>query len=252
MPHRARLILAALLAALIVGVVGAASARAERQSDETIIRHFDLIAFGDEFSPRPNPRVSKWVRPIRMFVQFDARLEPLAEDFLHKHMARLARLTGVTIDFVASKDDANYVVIFTDRERYLDTLMEHLDRRRATARLMARLGRTHCLGIMSYRKSTAELTRAVVVIPADSARENNMLIACIVEETTQAMGLPNDNDSVVPSVFNDKIQIEQLTPHDLLLLRLLYHPDIEVGMRRKDALEVARRVLPALRAAAGY
>ena len=69
----------------------------------------------------------------------------------------------------------------------------------------------------------------------------------IVEETTQSMGLPNDYKEVYPSVFNDSSRLDDLTEHDILLLRLLYDPRMKAGMKRDEALAVAREILPELR-----
>ena len=78
-----------------------------------------------------------------------------------------------------------------------------------------------------------------------------MLKSCIVEETTQVMGLPNDSSDVRPSIFNDRGGLDDLSGQDVLLLRLLYDPRLKAGMTRDEALATARRILPELRVRAG-
>lgn len=227
----------------------AGSAGALELSNAEILRNFDVIAFRNEMREVTNPRVSKWVRPIRLYKQFDAIIAPGVEDFLDKHMDRLARLTGVSISGVTTRRQANFVIIFTRREDYLKTALAQFDPEGggASSELRARLKRTHCLGIYRARESNAELVRAIVIIPVDSTRKRGILKRCIVEETTQSMGLPNDSDDANPSIFNDRSRLKDLTPHDILLLRLLYHPDLRVGMARLDALRIAEQILPRLR-----
>jgi hypothetical protein len=227
----------------------AASAGALELSNAEILRNFDVIAFQNEMREVTNPRVSKWVDPIRVYKQFDAIIAPGVEDFLDKHMERLARLTGVAISAVTSRKRANFIIIFTRRESYLQTALAQFDPEGggASRELRARLERTHCLGIYRARESNAALVRAIVIIPVDSARKRGILKRCIVEETTQSMGLPNDSDDANPSIFNDRSRLKDLSAHDILLLRLLYHPALRVGMAREDALRIAERILPRLR-----
>ncbi|MHA1537650.1 MAG: DUF2927 domain-containing protein [Alphaproteobacteria bacterium] len=225
------------------------SAGALELSNAEIIQNFDVIAFRNEMREVINPRVSKWVNPIRVYKQFDAIIAPGSEEFLDKHMERLARLTGVSISAVTSRKKANFIIIFTRREAYLRSALAQFDPEGggASRELQARLKRTHCLGIYRARESNAELIRAIVIIPVDTALKNGILRRCIVEETTQSMGLPNDSDDANPSIFNDSSPLKDLSAHDILLLKLLYHPALRVGMKRLDALRIAERILPRLR-----
>lgn len=239
---------ALLFAASLLPAAG--SVGALELSDAEILRNFDIIAFRNEMREVTNPRVSKWVRPIRVYKQFDAIIAPGVEDFLDKHMDRLARLTGVSISDVTAVKKANFIIIFTRREDYLKTALAQFgpEGGGASRELQARLKRTHCLGIYRARESNAELVRAVVIIPVDTALKNGILKRCIVEETTQSMGLPNDSNDANPSIFNDRSRLKDLSAHDILLLRLLYHPALRVGMKRAEALRIAKHILPRLRA----
>lgn len=44
---------------------------------------------------------------------------------------------------------------------------------------------------------------------------------CVSEELTQILGLTDDSDEVVPSIFNNQSQPEDLTAKDRCFLRLL-------------------------------
>jgi len=240
------------LAILLVAVSAAFSAfRADagELSNAEILRNFDVIAFQNEVRNIPNPRVTKWVRPIRAYKQFDETIAPEMEDFLDKHMRRLADVTGLDIEYVNDAQSANFLIIFTRRADYLPTALKHVKpgERGVPRDIARRLSRTNCLGVFSVRPSNSELEHAVVVIPVDHVLARGLMTRCIVEETTQSLGLPNDSDDANPSVFNDTSRLKDLSAHDLLLLRLLYHPDLEVGTPRRAALLTAARLLPQLR-----
>ena len=66
--------------------------------------------------------------------------------------------------------------------------------------------------------------------------------ACLNEEIGQALGPVNDLYRLPDSVFNDDNIHLQLTGFDLLMLRILYSPELRVGMSR----DAASAALPAL------
>ena len=76
-----------------------------------------------------------------------------------------------------------------------------------------------------------------------------LLRSCVEEELTQAMGLPNDDAGVRPSIFNDEKEFGVLTAHDELLLRILYDPRLEPGMTPGTAMPVVRQIIGELRPA---
>ena len=238
--------------ALTVGLasIGAqAPASAAELTNAEILRNFDVIAFQNEMRHIENPRVTKWTGPITAYKQFDVEVDTATEDFLDRHMERLADVTGIDISYVNELSAANFQIIFTRRANYMATALKHMKpgRRGITKGVARRLRSTNCLGVIAVKPATGEIERAIVVIPVDHARARGILTRCIVEETTQAMGLPNDFDDANPSVFNDTSRLKDLSAHDILLLRLLYQPELEVGMPRREALLTAARLLPLLR-----
>lgn len=235
-----------LLSTLFATPRGAA---AQTLSDETILRDFDIIAFRNEMRKLANPRVIKWVRPLKIFLQMDIEIEPQVRDYLIHHMRRLASITRLAMHYQRRKADANFLIIFTRREDYARTIDRNSGRVGAerSAAILRELYRSNCVTIYSTNQKSGEIVRAVVVIPVDSARQKGLLGRCIVEETTQSLGLPNDSDDVTPSIFNDRSRLNDLSSHDILLLRLLYHPRMRVGLARAPALDVARQILPEIR-----
>lgn len=218
----------------------------ERISDAQIVRYFDLIALRSEYQQIRNPRVTRWDGPIRIHVEQDVAIEPVVMEDLRTHMSRLSRLTAVPMSYVDDARQANYQIVYTRMDRFAHYIERFLGGSSALSRRL--IQRAHCVGFYGINRRTGAITQARAVIPVDHARERGVLYACTVEETTQIMGLPNDEPTVLPSIFNDSTIYEDLTPVDELLLRLLYHPRMRPGMPRDEALAIAREVLPSLRA----
>ena len=91
--------------------------------------------------------------------------------------------------------------------------------------------------------ATGHIVSAAIVIPVDLARSRGKLLACVVEEITQALGLPNDSEHAYPSIFNDHTPEELLAPLDVVLLKLLYEPDLKTGMTLSEVKPVVKRLL---------
>jgi len=86
----------------------------------------------------------------------------------------------------------------------------------------------------NYFTKKGEIVAAVIIFPARHPESYHR--ACAVEEITQILGLPNDSNTVKPSIFNDHSRYFELTEHDRWLLRALYQKDITPGMSRNETL----------------
>ena len=70
---------------------------------------------------------------------------------------------------------------------------------------------------------------------------------CLVKMTARALGLFADSDVVQPSVFSaDGAELDYLPTNDNISLRPLYDPRIERGMKREEAMGMARQISPEL------
>lgn len=83
------------------------------------------------------------------------------------------------------------------------------------------------------------------------ARARGKLVACVVEELTQLLGLPNDSELVFPSIFNDRSTDEFLSPLDVMLLRMLYDPRLKAGMDLATTRPLAQQIATELIRAGG-
>lgn len=61
-----------------------------------------------------------------------------------------------------------------------------------------------------------EIISAEIVLPLDHVFSRGLLISCIIEESTQVLGLPNDSDWVHPSIANDARKVELLIGLDYI------------------------------------
>jgi len=209
-----------------------------------LVRDFDLIALRREFAHNAAARVLKWEGPVRIHI--DRRAYIGAEDlaFLQRHISTLYAVTAVEMTYVRDAVDSNFRILFVAREEFQRAVMESYEGNPETVRQVAR--RASCLTL--FEGDGGPLVRATVVIQVDRARARGLLRRCMVEETTQSMGLVNDSREVGPSLFNDATyQVVELNDHDRSLLRMLYHPRMRAGMNREDALGIAREILPEVR-----
>lgn len=214
-------------------------------SNAVLLRSFALIALKREHEDDADPGIAKWQSPIRVRIFHAAGAGKEAIQGLWAHLGRLARLSGLTIRRARPGEDANYRIIFTARRDFADRVRSSL--KAGTEAVAVRLVQANCVGMFQQDVETQAITRATVIIPVDHAQARGLLRRCIVEETTQVLGLPNDAALPVASVFNDTSRDQELSAHDALLLRLLYHPSLRPGMKRRAAMETARTALPEVR-----
>ena len=206
-----------------------------------LLRNFGNIAFGNEHRVTRDDRLAKWTSPIRYRIADEVGVEPQIRRDLKEHMALLRRISGHPIRAAKQAEPANFRIIFTRLANYRAHLGVSLSRPHPA--LVARLARSDCAGVFQRRRDTNAIVAAVAIIPVDHARERGILYHCIVEETTQLLGLPNDSDQADFSLFNDHSKRDNLHCQDRFYLRLLYRPEIVPGMTKPAALSVARKLI---------
>ena len=227
----------------------------ERLSNAEIVRNFNIIAFGNEYTQQRFERIRKWRKPV--IARIDGNPPAYFEDFVRQHLAELSKITGHPARLA-----------YSDRMRREKRLARGLNAksfnmfllyypmRELTAVVRQQLGgkmdpslRRLNSGVSTCEaqvfKKGDEIRTAVILFPAYDERKT--LRACVVEELTQVMGLVNDSNSVRPSIFNDSSRYFELTGHDRLLLRILYDPRMPVGMARRDAMRAAHTIVREIR-----
>jgi len=206
---------------------------------DTLLRDFETIAFGVEFEQETDGRLHKWAAPIRFYLDIRAGQPELYRRLTAEHLAQLRELTGLDIGFVDDPATADVVMIFDRADTLVATAIHYAP---SLADSVTLLRDALCFGRFS-RNQAGEIISGLIGIPSDRAPSEGKLPHCIVEETTQLLGLPNDSDLVNPSIFNDRSVIDYLTEHDRVLVRLLYDRRLPPGMGREEAVEAARGIL---------
>src|SRR3546814_10532404 len=64
---------------------------------ETLLRDFEIVAFGAEFGQKTDGRLHKWTGPIRYFFDIRAGEAALYRRLVRNHMALLDELAGIEI-----------------------------------------------------------------------------------------------------------------------------------------------------------
>lgn len=187
-----------------------------------IERAFIEIALKNEYR-QTDMRLVKWETPIRyQFTYFHLPQNDLVEHLTNAHFEHLEKITYHPIQ--ETKQQANFDIILTKDKHYDEAIQ------RFTGSKVENIARdSACMAHYAKNKKGA-IIRAKIIIPVDHAFSKGLLPACIVEEITQSMGLPNDSDWVNPSIANDASKEDLLTGLDYIMLKLLYNPQLKAGM----------------------
>jgi hypothetical protein len=232
-----------LALALAVVVVLLACERAGRAADSLsnaqVAANLMEIVFGSEFVGEDSGTVRKWTAPVRIaiYAKDPGRDRGLVEPVLQQ----LHDLTGLDIQLVdRSAPDQNGYILILGRDQFYAYAQSHLS--------PGKNPRTNtyldCFGIFAADRGGVinELTAVIPDFASDASKR-----ACVIEEVTQALGLPNDSFTVKPSIFNDDDEYQDLTWQDELFLRVLYDARVQPGMSRTEFEPLARRIVDELR-----
>jgi hypothetical protein len=206
------------------------------QSPEYLQQAFNEVALHSEYVAGEQV-VRKWQQPVKVWLEHHADQVEQHTMLAKYHLQHLSHITGHPILFAKSREEANFIVVFSHLQLWRNDIA--LVSGRLTLKPPA--DATCMFGLDLDEKQA--IKKAWVVIPVDFAQERRQLLSCIVEESTQAMGLPNDSEKVYPSIFNDKTPESLLTGLDALLLKMLYLPAIKPGMRAAQVQPILARQL---------
>ena len=184
---------------------------------------------------------------MRLQLEFGASV-PLAERARDRATVadvatRLARATGHPVGLTGG--GGNFLVlVLSEEERAaigprLQELLPGLPASDVAA-IRDLAPQNFCTVFAYSRDGAATYAEAVAVIRSELP--DRLRRSCFHEELAQGMGLPNDSPTARPSIFSDTDEFGRLTPHDELLLRMLYDPRLRVGMTVEEARPVAQEI----------
>lgn len=186
-------------------------------------------------------QVNKWLQPIRYQIDDRTGDQALHRKMVADHLYHLAFITGLDIKPAAMSEKANLRIIFASEKDLDRSLSDDFGLSDDTFRRQI-IQDSVCLARVKASKK-GEIKSAGVIIPVDRARAHGKLMSCVVEELTQVLGLVNDSAKVFPSIFNDRSFNDFLSGLDYVLLKLLYEPEIEAGMRRTELEQQLKLIL---------
>ena len=193
---------------------------------EDVIRSFREVCLDAEFINSGDPsKVQKWTEPVRYRIYGTPTQEDLA--VLESFARWLNALEG--FPGMAEAEDAgsaNYTIHFCTQEEMLSLMgpdFEFMD------------------GAVTFWYDMDEIYSAIVCIRRDL--NQTLRNSVILEEVYNSLGPVQDTwertDSIIYAGYSEP---QQLTPMDELLLKLLYHPDIQCGMTALECERVIREL----------
>ncbi len=206
------------------------------QESHYIENSFYDIALKNEYNSKQT-KIRKWTQPLNVYINHQVGDSNLHLRILKMHLSHLNQITHLPIRYVKNKEQANLKVFIT-QSKYVNKIIST----EISPKSVKQLRNAVCLANIRQNKH-GEITKALVIIPVDRARMHGKLISCFVEELTQILGLPNDSKSVYPTIFSDKNIYKLLTGLDYLLLKLLYSPEVKVGMSKEEVRPIIVKLL---------
>ncbi|MGC9418282.1 MAG: DUF2927 domain-containing protein [Rhodovulum sp.] len=225
-------------------------------SRRALVEDFVRIALYDEYVSRSGrlvaretqSRLRRWEQPIRMGLVFGASVPEAQRDKDRAEIAaytrRLSGLTRLPIRMVDPAQANFHVLILNEDERraigpQLRDLVPGIDT--TAVRTIETIPRsTFCLVLAFSRGQSSTYSRAVAVIRGE--HPERLRQSCIHEELAQGLGLANDSPAARPSIFNDDEEFALLTPHDALLLKILYDRRLRPGMVESEARPIVETI----------
>ena len=219
--------------------------------------------------PKTRAMLRRWDDEVNYLVLSLGEGSAGADDHVETFVTRLRGLTGRVFRKAKPRskrtegDPAPDLIIAVGSDQLFEQMIDGARRKKASDRLAVwHRSTSPCAGWLVWErptkagedaaednasaddagppKPTGTITFAFVAVRSDLSE--TITQSCLEEEIAQVMGLPNDNDAVRPSLFNDDEEFALLTRHDELLLKILYDPRLSPGMTPGEAMPIVRTI----------
>ena len=224
----------------------AGSALAQNAKDQpfdtdAFIAFFDRLIFDSRHLP-----VSKWVKPIRFRFLGGISLE--RRNFIERFAYHLSYLTTHPMEMAAENNANVFIVSSPDPQSEVFEGFRKLaesvigpegvdDLRKIDSKAL------NCLVKMAHDWSDKGAAFRSAILFFNSKSSEKQLTICITVMLPVMLGFSSRPIPGAPSVFGTQTRTGQLTDYDRKALRYLYRPQIKVGMHRKEALRILRKLL---------
>jgi len=199
------------------------SACAEKPSENSLlVEQFSRIAFSSELGGQGRQgRLVKWISPVRVWIPISDQGHFTGQ--VNQRLQWLRTITGHDIALATpSQGSGNLHIRFVTREQVRRTTGQNAP---CTTQVITKGGIIHW---------------ATISIAPES---EDQTAHCLTEELTQAMGLLDDSSLIEDSIFDDKSQRTDLALSDSVLLHALYDPNLLPGMRKDQAMPIAKAII---------
>lgn len=231
----------ALAATLGLSAAAPAAATGLQPSFEEVVQQFDAVVFGHEHGPSRGV-VQKWTSAPDLALFATERWDPKPYlPALQAHIVEIGRLTGLAV--TARRADASRATLRIGF--YPRAAFAQMPRVGSEAEFERWVTTSACIALaVQDPEQAGRIVAAAIAIGTDIP--DGQRRHCILEELVQAMGLPNDACHYRPSLFCEKDRVFALTGADQILVRTLYDPRLKAGMKRAEALPLARAIIAEL------
>ena len=196
-----------------------------------VIEYFKEVALGFEFG-NASKITRKWESELKIFVDGEPNSELLDElDDILLEINELAK-NGFQIVIVEETSISNFYIFFGTGTDYAQLYPSQ----------SGLVGSNW--GLFSlYWNSDNQFTTGhmyVDIVRADMNEQKHLLR----EELTQSLGLARDSQKYTESIFQSSWTItNEYAEIDKDLIKLLYHPDMKIGLRENQVHDVLRQIL---------
>lgn len=207
---------------------------ARAYSNAELVTGFNKTVFGSEFSGAVfSPSyVRKFPGTVRIFI--NSEVGPKRRRRVERFVLSLNTLvSGLRVNVVRRKSDANFVVNIVRRRDYANTV------RRAVYKNQSAPIRGRCMVRAVFNRKG--ITRSDAVIVADEGE--NLFNRCMTEEILQGLGPLNDDRTLKASMFNDTTPYTTFRRFDRLLLNMLYDVRIKPGASKSSVQSILPTVV---------
>jgi len=226
-----------LFAVMVFFCVPQLRAEELRPQLDDMLRHFANVVFGDEYGLNTNPKViAKWQGPVGITVQ--GRPTKQLAGMASKHLNNISKLTKIPFKQVKPGVSGQSIdLIFLKRREMSELKIPNLD-----PKVLSTLtgDPTMVCFFLKWHQPPSRIVKAVIAINVE--RDPIRIDACLLEELTQVMGLPNDVDAYWPTIFKPVDTSVKWSPWDELYLKTLYDPRLKPGMKPVDAVLQAKAI----------
>lgn len=230
--------LISLVPLLMSGMADAAQTTSVHNWQDTsyIASSFIKIALQREHEQVRSGILLKWQNPIDYYIYTpNEAIAPFAA-LMKTHLQQLSDITGLPLRSVPFKQ-ARMQIFIVPQAQVDQTLIRFYGRQPFNKKITSH---AVCYGQVKLHNNV--LQGATIVIPIDNAIAKGKAIDCLIEETTQVLGLPNDSDQVFPSIFNDHSIDRYLSGLDYVLLKILFDSRLQTGMSTTEV----QKLLPTI------